>query len=114
MEVSGPVPKKNVTLVTVVAVVIPKRAIEEPTSKIVQGLKFEVTEALAFVKLPPLGMEGRISSEGGPPPSADIKMVLPETVKVPVPPGGGGPAPTHRSGVPFRYVTVPPAPTLAC
>ena len=48
MEVSGLVPKKNVAAVTVVASVTPEKAVEEATPKIVQGLKFEVTEALAF------------------------------------------------------------------
>jgi hypothetical protein len=47
MEVSGPVPKKNVAAVTVVASVT-SRVIVKPKIPIVQGLKFEVTEALAF------------------------------------------------------------------
>jgi hypothetical protein len=51
MEVSGPVPKKNVAAVTVVAAVTSGRTIPKAAPEgvdIVQGLKFEVTEALAF------------------------------------------------------------------
>ena len=78
-NVSGPVPKEKVTPVTVVDDVTPLSAKVNVAGPMVYGL-WETRPGLPLAYVPPLVMDGRISSFGWLPPIASRVTVSPETV----------------------------------
>jgi len=99
ISTSGPVPNDKDTLLTVVDEVTPDSPSVMVRGPTTNGLNWPfVMLLLALGKLVP---DGKIRSDGWPPPIVERKRVLPVIVKVPWPPGGGGPAPTHRGMLAF-------------